>query len=347
MREVARTPDRAPYLLRARLPRWEELGPPVPLGHFPTPVTEAPELAPALGLQSLWIKRDDLSSPIYGGTKVRSLEFLFGAARAAGAREVVTLGATGSHHVLATALFAVQEGLRVRAVLFPQPPTEEIGLNSRVLPRIGVQVRAVNSVVGVPWAWWREKSRQPRPFVIPAGGSSPLGILGSVEGYLELDQAIRSGSAPRPDCIVVPAGSCGTAAGLLLGRALVGENIPIVAVRVVPRVVSNAGRAMRLAREGARLLRSAGAEFGGRLGPLEWIHDAAGPGYARPTDGARRMVETVRRLANFRCETTYTGKTLAALERPRFAGRNVLFWNTFSAVDPGPVERGNEGGLHG
>ena len=54
----------------------------------------------------MWVKRDDLTSPIYGGNKVRKLERLIPEALARGKKRIITVGAVGSHHVLATAVFA-------------------------------------------------------------------------------------------------------------------------------------------------------------------------------------------------------------------------------------------------
>jgi hypothetical protein len=72
-------------VLAARLPH-------VPLGLFPTPVEKADQLGSALGLDRFYMKRDDLSGAVYGGNKVRMLEFLLGSALRANAREVVTVG---------------------------------------------------------------------------------------------------------------------------------------------------------------------------------------------------------------------------------------------------------------
>ena len=88
----------------------------VPLGSYPTPVEPIDD--------RLWVKRDDLTSAVYGGNKVRKLELFFAAARAEGKSRLLTLGAAGSHQVLATALFGAQNGFEVEAVLVPQPASE-------------------------------------------------------------------------------------------------------------------------------------------------------------------------------------------------------------------------------
>ena len=81
------------------------------IGVFPTPVRELQ--APARGATRLWVKHDDRTSSLYGGNKVRKAERLLADARAKGAREIITVGAVGSNHVLTTGVFARQLGMRV------------------------------------------------------------------------------------------------------------------------------------------------------------------------------------------------------------------------------------------
>ena len=77
-RPVARRNDVTPALpLFERYPVTGEL-PRVALGTFPTPVHRCDALAEAAGARGLWAKRDDLSGEVYGGNRVRKLEFLLG-----------------------------------------------------------------------------------------------------------------------------------------------------------------------------------------------------------------------------------------------------------------------------
>src|SRR5713226_7816748 len=62
------------------------------LAHLPTPMEPMPRLAAALGLTSLWVKRDDCTGLGGGGNKVRKLEFDLAAAQAEGADCVVCGG---------------------------------------------------------------------------------------------------------------------------------------------------------------------------------------------------------------------------------------------------------------
>jgi len=70
----------------------------IPLGEYPTPVARLEGLCAAEGLRDFYIKRDDLSSPFYGGNKVRKLEYLLADALALGADTLVSIGGVQSNH---------------------------------------------------------------------------------------------------------------------------------------------------------------------------------------------------------------------------------------------------------
>jgi hypothetical protein len=60
----------------------------VSLGEFPTAVQKLDRLGKYLSFDNLFIKRDDLSGNIYGGNKIRKLEFILGNALRSKAKEV-------------------------------------------------------------------------------------------------------------------------------------------------------------------------------------------------------------------------------------------------------------------
>ena len=92
--------------LFARFDRLRHRVPYMVLGTFPTPVGTLDGLRAETGEKIIFVKKDDLSGPLYGGNKVRKLEFLLADARSCGAVRVITCGAAGSNHALATALYA-------------------------------------------------------------------------------------------------------------------------------------------------------------------------------------------------------------------------------------------------
>jgi len=323
--------------LSAMVPGLDAFVRPLDLVQRPTPVTEAPELAQLWGQSSLWIKRDDLTNPLYGGSKVRNLEFFLGQARVRGSSGVVTMGPYGSHQVLATAVFGRIAGFRTRAVLTPQPPVAEIALNERLLPRFDMDILRCGSFGAVPWAVLKGRLTElggNRPYWIPPGSNHPLGVMGVVEGALEVAAAVRAGDFPMPDDVVVPTGTCATAAGVYLGFALADLPVRVVAVRMVPMIITGPRKMRRMAEQTYKLLRSHGLAVPARWGELLWIDDFAGPGYGLTNPRADKAERDVAAHGEFRTETTYTAKTLAMLANGGLQGRRVLFWNTFSAIEP-------------
>lgn len=323
--------------------------PHVSLGDWPTPVAENPVLARDLGVPSLWIKRDDVSARAYGGNKVRKLEFLLGAARDGGCRSVLTFGAYGSNHVLATAIHGAALGLDVHAVLMPQPDTAYLRRNLLACAAAGVTLHLAESFADAPRRAVAVRTMLVKrdgiePMVVPFGGTNALGTIGFVNAAFELSDQIAAGELPEPDVLYVPMGSIGTAAGLAIGLAADGIRTRVVAVRVVPESVSDPGAVQRTVAEAITVLREADPEF-----PLLSLSDLRlhvcqgflGEGYAVPTAEAQLVVKLAA-ATGVSLETTYTGKALAALVDDASSGRltsdKVLFWNTYNSR---PVPQGD------
>jgi len=310
------------------------------LGTFPTPVEPMSGLALPNGVAA-WVKREDRAHPVYGGNKVRKLEWLLPALQARGGT-MVTLGAGGSHHCIASALLGAQVGVKVHAVLVPQPDSEHVRENLRLSLSLAHRVWPCRGNLDVPiqvlrafWAARREDGHWPA-WVGP-GGSSPLGCLGWVEAALELADQIRAQALPEPTDLIVPAGSTGTAAGLHVGLALAGlSSVRLHAVRVTERWMASHRTVSGLARRTVGLLERGGA----RVPPLQASqlvvhHDYCGAGYGHDTPGSVQAREIAQTQAGLTLEATYTGKTFAALldlASRGALGSRVLFIDTLSSA---------------
>jgi D-cysteine desulfhydrase len=314
----------------------------VALAALPTPVEPLTELARQLGLRSLFVKRDDVSGEAYGGNKVRKLEFLLGQALAEKRKSVITFGARGSNHVLATAVYGRQLGLRIHAILTPQPPTSYLEANLLADRTAGATLHFVESYQE---ALARSNALQLElahhddiaPFVVPFGGTVARGTIGFVNAAFELAAQIERGEMPKPDVVYVPLGSLGTASGLALGFAALGLPIHVIGVRVVPAEIASLARARHVVEDAVSLLNESDPGFP-RLRPTSvglHVQDGFfGDGYAQPTAEAHEAVELAA-AQGLHLETTYTGKTLAALiadaRNNQLADKTVLFWNTYSS----------------
>ncbi len=321
--------------LAARLPR-------IALVDGPTPVVPLEHLGRARGIRRLWMKRDDRTSAVYGGNKPRKLELLLGAARAAGHRAVITFGGIGTHHGLATAACARAVGMRTVLVLIPQPVTAHVLHCLLTDHALGAELHLAKGVPDVvrrglallARGRWR---REPLA-VIPTGGSSALGTIGYVDAALELAEQIAAGVMPEPDTIFVPLGSGGTVAGLVLGLRLAGLRTRVVGVLVTDILPPGPRRLRSLARAAARRLAPEVAMPPLALEDFDIERDFVGAAYGAPTEAAEAARALAHELEDVRLETTYTGKCLAALlaraAAPPWRDQTLLFWNTFSSVDP-------------
>ncbi|AUX44014.1 hypothetical protein SOCE26_054730 [Sorangium cellulosum] len=325
--------------LFAELPELAGQVPWRPLAHAPTPVVPCTAIEGYLGRGGVWIKRDDLISPLYGGNKVRRFEFLLADAARRGARTLVTAGGLASTQVMATVLFGRALGFAVTAVLYDQPVTRfgraallTDAAGGAELVRGGGYTSTALRVIGA-------MRRAERPYFILPGASSALPCLGYVDAMLELAEQVRRGEAPRPDRIVVASGTCGTLAGLALGAAMLGWPTTIVGVRIADRIVCNRAVVRYEVASMARTLARRAPRFTRRRLPsvrFEIEHRAFGPGYGASTPAAIAAIPEVERLIGVPGEVTYSGKALAALreigrERP---GETLLLWQTLSSARP-------------
>jgi 1-aminocyclopropane-1-carboxylate deaminase/D-cysteine desulfhydrase-like pyridoxal-dependent ACC family enzyme len=298
------------------------------LGRYPTPVVRVASLSrPG---SDLWVKRDDQTHEVYGGNKVRKLEYLLAEALGRGASRVVTVGAAGSHHVLATTYFGRNVGLSVEAILVPQPSTEHVLEVLRADVGLGLRAFPVGSWSAVPLAMLSRVAAGAWPITV--GGSNVSGSMGFVQAARELATQVREGALPEPDVCVVALGSGGTAAGLAAGFAAEG-----LKTRVVGACVSTPPWALRLislllARACAR---RAGLAQTASMGERLSIDTRfLGAGYGHASAAAAGAAEEARLEAGLTLDATYTAKAFASAlwhVRARQA-RHVLYWHTLSGA---------------
>jgi D-cysteine desulfhydrase len=326
------------------------------LGDFPTPVEPLAQLAPGLGPlgDDVYVKRDELSSALYGGNKVRTLEPLLGQAQLEGREWVAATGAYGSNHAVATVLHGARLGLRCAAILFPQPFSPTAAANLRVSLGRASEVVALPHWSFLPFGMSRFRGRLARrhesALVMPPGGAIPRGCLGFLSGSLELGAQVQAGVLPAPAEVVLAVGSTCSSAGLLVGL-LVATRLGLgfggsrsarpllVPVRVTPWPVTSRVRIVGLARRlaswlyaltGDRVFEIEARELARGL-ELETRH--LGRGYGRPTAAGQRAIE--RRVPwSATLDTTYSAKSAAALldRVQRCPPQTRLFWSTKSAA---------------
>ncbi len=327
--------DAPPNYLAAAFPSLARQIGRLKLADLPTPLARR-SVSTAGHSASIAIKRDDLTNRLYGGNKVRKLEYLLQRAVERGARRVATFGSVASHHALATALFARELGLGCTCLLSHQTRTPACASTLGLMLTYGAEI-----------VWYgrrrRERIETMRRFVqgrstwvIPMGGSSWVGTLGYVNAGLELAAQIEAGETDEPESVYVATGTLGTAVGLAIGLALAGIAAKVHAVRVSHPSIVNRDVLVRLLGKTVAMMRHFDAEVPADLATRTKIKirgEFFGPGYAKSTPEADRAMAAAETELGMRLETTYTAKAMAALlhDLGRRPGRNVLFWNTYNS----------------
>ena len=322
-------------LFRA-LPQVGRQVPWVRLGDWPTPVAHL-DLA-----GDVWLKREDLTAPGYGGNKVRTLEAMFGRARAAGATRMWGTGAYGSNHVVASVLHARTAELDSGAILFPQPASEPALANASALLSARPEVIGLGSVIELPFVMARVR-RRAGAYVMPPGGATPEGALGAMSAAFELAAQAANGELPWPRRVVVAVGSGCTTAGLLAGFHLAHElglappAPAVTSVRVTPWPVTSRLRLANLAHATLALVdtlrgASSSTTFMQLVAALTVDGRFLGKGYGRATAAGARTAERMRAAGSPPLDPVYTAKSAAALlELPRTDGP-VIYWATKSST---------------
>ncbi len=331
--------DAYPALARS-LPR-------IALGSFPSAIDHATSL---VSDGSLWIKRDDdftrsrssAAAPelvrLFGGGKVRKLELYLGEAQAQGKRTLITSGGTGSNQALAVALLGKALGFAVRVHLTPQPASTLTKQNLAADAAASAEMRLFDTVgEGHAAALSEAGQRGSGVYVIPPGGTTPLGTIGFVNAGLELAADVRAGRMAAPKSVYIALGLGGSAAGLAIGCALGGLRTEVVAVRASSpgsvtaatlRAIHGETMAFLRARDPSMppvSIEAAKVRIDGRF---------VGAGYGAPSAAGADAIARARDREGWELDPVYTGKALAALlddARTPNSGSARLFWNTMSS----------------
>lgn len=295
----------------ARFPR-------ISLGHFPTPLEPLNNLSALLGGPNIWIKRDDATGLATGGNKTRKLEFLLADALAKNADIVITQGATQSNHVRQTIAGAAKLGLKAKVLLEKRVTDfgEDYQRSGNILldDLLGGEIVAhlpggtdMQQAMDDYAAELREQGHN--PYVIPGGGSNPIGALGYVACAEELLYQ-SSQQRLRIDHVVHATGSTGTQAGLVAGFVATNSQVPVLGISVRAPKAKQEENVWNLA---SRTLALLGVP--GEL-PREAVvanSDYVGDGYGLPTESMLEALTLFARHEGILLDPVYSGKGAAGL----------------------------------
>jgi D-cysteine desulfhydrase len=291
-------------------------------------------LSTELGVELLF-KRDDLTGSTLTGNKVRKLEFLAAEALASRADTLVTCGGEQSNHCRATAIAATELGMSCLLLLRTEDPEKPPATEANIL---------LDRLVGADIRWvsraeyqqrkeiFREEEQRlisggRRPYLIPEGGSNPLGAWGYIRCIEELAEQLPR---TQPLTIVYATGSGGTGAGLLLGVKLLQLPWRVVGVNVCDDkdyFVRTIGDIIEGSMERWRL------DLPFDRQEIEIIDGYVGLGYAKSQPAELATLRDVARFEGIVLDPVYTGKAFHGLvselrRKPGSLGNKIVFVHT-------------------
>ncbi len=313
-----------------QFPRW-------PIGNFPSPIRQA---ASHDG-HRFWIKDDGRCSGLYGGNKVRKLEYLLAEVQQRGKKVLVVHGDVESHTVQACGIWGRQAGLEVHAVVFPHRNQSlnvpELSRLREIPVHVHLRRTMLAAVLQAHWIGWRKQG-----YVVPLGASTPIATVGYVQAALELHEQIYAGLLPEPRSIYLPFATGGSVAGLLIGLTLAGMATRVVAVQTVDGIIANQKRLEQLVKRTLAILGAGSGDFHRCMDRLDFIDRRnLGNGYRDVPSNVAEAV-TVALQHGLQLEPVFSGKAFAALLNtlPKFPNGELLFWNTHDQHNPTVISEG-------
>jgi len=336
----AKTIENAENALSRKFPKFHGFSK-LSLTNLPTPLQKLSKLSELQNIPNVWIKRDDLCNPKYGGNKPRKYEYVLADAINKKKINIVTIGGIGSNHALANSIYAQALGLNSEVYLFDQPLTEAVRRNLLCDYKYNAKIHYSPSPVGIAFKVIWKLIRDRKAYLIMPGASTPLGTIGFVNAGLEIAEQIKNGEMPEPDHLFAAVGSAGTCAGLLIGLELAGLKTKLHGIGVSMLMFTSKKNVLKLAKNTLKLMRKfdpsipdVSQNFDKRL---EVTHDFFGGEYGRVTYEGLEAID-IAKNDGIKLEPTYTGKTFSGLlaycrENACSKNENILFWNTYNSVD--------------
>jgi D-cysteine desulfhydrase len=320
--------------------------PKLAIGQMSTPLVPLDNLSKQLGGPRIWMKRDDMTGFASGGNKVRKLEYLLADAKAGGYDTLVTQGAYQSNHCRATALLGAKTGFQTSLLLLGDLSQnfisgDEVPDSNLLISRLsGAEITYYDAaeygahledILDEKIAALEKSGR--KPYKIPAGATTPLGLWAYIECAQEL-KADFERLQISPKYIVHATGTTGTQAGLTLGNQLYNLGAEIWGVAVL----QNAAYFEELTQKNMRLWKE---EFGMNIDveslPVNTFDEYIGHGYSEPDAETFETVRMVAALEGFLLDPVYSGRGLhgliGAIRKGHFSdAEDVVFIHTGGAL---------------
>lgn len=294
------------------------------LGFYPTPFYQLKNLSKQLGV-TLFIKREDFSGQsLFGGNKIRKLEYLIGDAKEQGAEYIFTFGATQSNHAMQTVEACRKEGLIpvLYLVAYVEPDENDLRSNLLLDKILDAEVHVILKNPGESDAEVDARSvKLAREHMarlieeghkcceIPMGGASPIGTTGFIDGFVELTEQAAA-CDQKFDYLVHATGSGGTMAGLVAGKKLLDYPMRILSFDVIGHDASYLENSAAL---GNKSLEQLGVNERLTVDDFEHDNNYYLPGYEMPSDAANDAIRLLAREEGLFLDPVYTGKAFAGM----------------------------------
>jgi len=311
------------------------------IGFFPTPLQKLENLSKKYGIE-LYMKRDDLTGPGFGGNKIRKLEFLIGDALVKRADYIITYGAIQTNHGRETVSACRICGLKpILYLVVQEEPKEYMGnllldkiMDSEihyVIPKPGMSGYEA-CVASSEKAKVRIRELESDGHICydcPVGGFTPVGCLGFVCGFIELMEQLEEKDVV-PDYIVHATGSGGTLAGLLAGKILLESDVKILSFSVDKEPPDKGEIISKNVSEIGELLRANIPEC---KDEINIDSNYYGEGYEIPSSESTAAIKELAREEGVILDPVYTAKAMSGLLDYIKAGKiskgsKVVFWHT-------------------
>jgi len=278
----------------------------ISLANLPTPVQKI-----SFEGKSFFIKRDDFTGIETSGNKIRKLEYLLYQAKKEKADYVFTCGGEQSNHARATAFAAASLGMKSKLFLWGKNSSNAdgnlfldkvLGCDFRFLSKN--EFGYVNKIMEEEKRAFEKKGK--KVFLIPEGGSSPLGIWGYIHAIEELQ---KQNIFKHCNSILTASGSGGTTTGLLVGSLLLKLNLKIFAVNVLYTKDEIRDKILSLAEQAIKDFRLPIKLYEKRL---EIMDGYSQEGYKQISDDKISLIKKFARSTGIIFDPTYTGKAYKA-----------------------------------
>jgi len=313
--------------------------PRIRLANLPTPLQELPNLTKALKGPLIFVKRDDLTGLAFGGNKTRKLEYLMGEAVQQKADCIVTHAGFHSNWLTQTVAAARKLGMKIFLVKTGPhdgyDPDEYDG-NHLLHFLAGASIKVVRpekvaAAVEETAAELRAAGR--RPFVLQEMGSTPPGVAGYVNFFIELT-AQNADLGLCPDYLVHTTGAGGTQAGLIIGAKAFHTGIKVIGSTSGSRTAAEqTSKVLNLIQESLKFM-----DMDVKVGTEDIvIYDNYADGYGYATEKKAEAVRMLAELEGLFLDPVYTASSMACLidlARKGFFKKDdvVLFLHTGGAA---------------